>query len=215
MLNRSSHRHRARRRRGRGAGCGGRRRGLCRGLRALLAVSGGGIRRITSADYFQLFQHVVEAGQRQVVVRGEDALAVGVDLFGEVADAGLLFGRGDGKGEGFEAAGFVVARSLPTPSQPPCCQRPDDMHAAGQDAEEIRIVERDGDQHIVWRYRGIEELKRAMLGGFHRWRCSAAGRPALRASPGAARQTSTSCRGSALARLLWSRSGFTRSSTHW
>jgi hypothetical protein len=44
-------------------------------------------------------QHVVEAGQRQLVVRGEDALAVGVDLFGEVADAGLLGGVATGKGK--------------------------------------------------------------------------------------------------------------------
>jgi hypothetical protein len=60
----------------------------------------------------QFFEHVVHAGQRQRGVGFLLALAVGVELFGEVADAGgLLFGGG-GEGEGLEAAGFVVARAV-------------------------------------------------------------------------------------------------------
>jgi hypothetical protein len=114
-------------------------------------------------------------------VRGEDALSVGVDLFGEVADAGLLFGRGGGKGEGFEAAGFVVTGHF-QPSMPPCASRPDDMHSAGEDTEEIRIVERDANQLVVRRYRGVEELKGAMLGGFHGGDVARQAGQALRAS---------------------------------
>jgi hypothetical protein len=47
----------------------------------------------------QFGQHVVHAGQRQVRVGGLLALAVGVELFGEGGDAGLLFGAGGGEGE--------------------------------------------------------------------------------------------------------------------
>ena len=47
----------------------------------------------------QFFQHVVHAGQRQLGMGGLLALAVGVELFGEGGDAGLLFGAGGGEGE--------------------------------------------------------------------------------------------------------------------
>jgi hypothetical protein len=52
-----------------------------------------------SASPRQLFEHVVHAGQRQRRMRGLLALAVRVELFGEVADAGGLFGGGGGEGE--------------------------------------------------------------------------------------------------------------------
>ncbi len=46
---------------------------------------------------FQLFEHVVHTGQREVGVLRLLALAVRVELFGEIANAGLLFSRSDGK----------------------------------------------------------------------------------------------------------------------
>ena len=58
----------------------------------------------------QFFEHVVHAGQRQPRMRRLLALAVRVELLGELADAGLLRGGGVGEGEGLEAARLVVAR---------------------------------------------------------------------------------------------------------
>ncbi len=92
---------------------------------------------------------------------------MGVDLFGEVADAGLLFGRGDGEGEGFEAAGFVVARIVTDTEPATSRQCPDHMDATRKHTETIGIVERDCDQLVVWRNRGIEKLEDAVLGGFY------------------------------------------------
>ena len=57
----------------------------------------------------QLFQHVVYAGQGQLGVLGLLAFAVGVEAFGQVADLCLLLWRGFWEGEGFKAAGVVVA----------------------------------------------------------------------------------------------------------
>ncbi|MNV14944.1 hypothetical protein D3C71_1056430 [compost metagenome] len=68
------------------------------------------------AAFAQGGQHVVEAGKGEAGVAGfggEHALAVGVDLLGEVGDAVAQGGRQAGvfvgEWEGFEAAGFVVA----------------------------------------------------------------------------------------------------------
>ena len=47
----------------------------------------------------QFGEDVVHAGQRQLGVGGLLALAVGVELFGQGGDAGLLFGAGGGEGE--------------------------------------------------------------------------------------------------------------------
>ena len=97
-----------------------------------------------------LAQHVVHAGQGQRRVLRLLAFAVGVELFGEGADAGLLVGRGVWEGEGLEAAGFVVARTLPS-KRAAGRQRPDGVDGAGQDAQQIGVVESDGNQLIVWR----------------------------------------------------------------
>jgi hypothetical protein len=40
------------------------------------------------------------------------------------------------------------------------------MHAAGQHAEKIGVVEGDGNEHVVRRDAGVEELENAMLGSF-------------------------------------------------
>jgi hypothetical protein len=92
------------------------------------------------------------------------ALAVGVELFGEVADAGLLVGRGVREGEDFESGGFDVNRSIFK-----CAarrQNPRDMDGAGQDAQRISVVEGDANEFVVWRDGGVEELESAVLGGF-------------------------------------------------
>jgi hypothetical protein len=60
----------------------------------------------------QLVQHVVHAGEGDVGVGGLLALAVGVELFGLGANAGLLFIIGDGEREGLEATIFVVTRPV-------------------------------------------------------------------------------------------------------
>ena len=69
-----------------------------------------GVRRAIAAADFN--EDVVQAGQRQFGMVGQHALALRVDLLGEVTDAGLLLGRGVGEGECFKAAGFVVARII-------------------------------------------------------------------------------------------------------
>jgi hypothetical protein len=42
------------------------------------------------------------------------------------------------------------------------------MDSRGKNAEEIGVIEADGDKHVVGPDRGIEELKEAMLGGLDR-----------------------------------------------
>ena len=64
----------------------------------------------------QFFQHVVEAGQGEVRMLGEDALAMGVEVFGDGANALLLQVVGGGEGEGVEALRFRVARVDPQAS---------------------------------------------------------------------------------------------------
>ena len=112
----------------------------------------------------ELGEDVVEAGQGQRRVLCLLALAVGVELFGEVADAGLLVGRGVREGEGFESGGFDVNRSIFK-----CAarrQNPRDVDGAGQDAQRISVVEGDANEFVVWRDGGVEELESAVLGGF-------------------------------------------------
>ena len=54
----------------------------------------------------QFFQHVIHPGQGQFGMSGLLALAVGVELFGQIADGGLLLGRGVGEGEGLRSRRF-------------------------------------------------------------------------------------------------------------
>ena len=60
----------------------------------------------------EFFQHVVHAGHRELGVLRLLALAMGVELFAEFADAGFLGFGGIGEGKCFEAAGFVVTRAI-------------------------------------------------------------------------------------------------------
>ena len=91
-----------------------------------------------------------------------------VDLLGQKPDAFAQLGREArvfvGKGEGFEAAGFVVAR--PVFQRATLRQRPDDVHAAGQHAKVEGVVAGDGDQHVVGQDAGVQKLEGAVLGGF-------------------------------------------------
>ena len=141
------------------------------------------------------------------------ALAVGVELFGEGGDAGLLFGAGGGEGEFIEAAGFVVARIVAYAKRAAGSQRPDDVDLRGEHAEGVGVGQRDADELVVRSDGCVEELEDAVLGRFDGG--DVAVRPAEHGAQFRARfgRTATSFRDS-LRRVCWSRSGLTRSSTH-
>lgn len=63
---------------------------------------------LAAADFVQ---HVVNAAQSQCRVLDLLAFAVGVELFGEVAEAVLLLGRGGREWERFKASRFDVVRT--------------------------------------------------------------------------------------------------------
>ncbi|MBL0354708.1 MAG: hypothetical protein IPP03_19370 [Dechloromonas sp.] len=52
------------------------------------------------------------------------ALAVGVEMFGQGGDAGLLFGAGGGEGEFLEAGGFDVCWIVSDTKSAACRKRP-------------------------------------------------------------------------------------------
>jgi len=60
----------------------------------------------------QLLQHVVHAGQGQFGVLRLLTFAVGVELFSQAADLGLLLGHRVGEWEGLEAKVFRVPGSI-------------------------------------------------------------------------------------------------------
>ena len=95
---------------------------------------------------------------------GENTLAVCINAFRQLADGDFLGIGGSGEGEGFEAAGFVVTRTILQRST--CRQRPDDMHPTGKHPQHPSIVKGDGNQHVVRRNTGLKELKQAVFGGF-------------------------------------------------
>ena len=68
----------------------------------------GGVERPGRHPRPQFFQNVVKAGQRQMRMFGEHALAMRIEVFGDGADALLLQVVGGGEREGVEAAGFGV-----------------------------------------------------------------------------------------------------------
>ena len=99
---------------------------------------------------------------------GEHALSVRVDLFRQLGDA-CMEQRGQagvfaGEGEGFEAAGFVVAG--PVFQRSARRQRPFDVRLAGEHAQGVGILKGDGDQHVVRQDGRVQELEGAVLGGF-------------------------------------------------
>ena len=79
----------------------------------------------------QLLQHVVHAGQRQARVRGLLGLSVGVELFGEAADAvgERVAQAGVVRWErvGVKALALVVARVVANAEPAPRCERPLDV----------------------------------------------------------------------------------------
>ena len=70
----------------------------------------------------QLLHHVVEVGEREGGVGGLLALAVGVELFGQLPDARLLLGRDLGEGERVETTGFIIHRVISNAHAATCCQ---------------------------------------------------------------------------------------------
>jgi hypothetical protein len=99
-------------------------------------------------------------GGRRVVRRGRGC---------GLACSGVAAGKGKVRSSG------ICCSADGLPASAAGCQRPDDMHAAGQHAEEIGVVERDANQHVVRRYAASRNWKRGVW-RFRRWRCSAATR---------------------------------------
>ena len=75
----------------------------------------------------QLFEHVVHAGQRQPGVLRLLALAVRVELLGEVADAGLLLRLGGRKGKVVKARPILIARIIANAHSAASSERPTNM----------------------------------------------------------------------------------------
>jgi type IV pilus biogenesis protein CpaD/CtpE len=96
------------------------------------------------------------------------ALAVGVELFGEIADGLLLLVAGGGEREGFEAAGLDVDRIVADPQPTTCCQRPSDMQSTGENSQDKGIIAGDGNQFVVGEDTLIEKDKRSMFGCLYR-----------------------------------------------
>ena len=93
-----------------------------------------------------------------------------VDLLGQGGDAFAQCGREAGvfvgEGEGVEAAGLVVTGTVFQCSTRG--QSPFDVQLAGEDAQAVGVVQRDGHQHVVRQDGGIQKLEGAVLAGFHR-----------------------------------------------
>ena len=73
-----------------------------------------------------------------------------IQFFGDAADAVRCASVAAGKGNGSKHRGFVRHRGILC--HPPACrrsQRPGDVDAAGEHAQEVGIVQCDVDQHVV------------------------------------------------------------------
>lgn len=81
--------------------------------------------------------------------------------FAERAYALALWFGGIGERKRIEAPCLVIAR--PVLQRATRCQCPPHMHATGKDAQEVSIIERDIDKHVVGQDGGIEEYKETML----------------------------------------------------
>ena len=115
----------------------------------------------------QFLQHVIHAGQREIGVLRLLALAMRVELFGEIADAGFQRRINVGKWKRLEASSLVVARVIANAEPPTRRKRPSHMNFTRQHAKKIRVVDPDRDQHVVRQNRRVEKLKRAVFRGFY------------------------------------------------
>ncbi len=118
----------------------------------------------------QLREHVVEPGERHVLVRRLARLAVRVDLLGERADAlgegGDEAGVVGGEGVGFEAGRVVVDRSIF--ERAARSQSPLDMASARQDTEQQCVVARDHPDLLVGQHVAVDEHEGPVFGGLGR-----------------------------------------------
>ena len=92
---------------------------------------------------------------------------MGVQVLGQLADAGLQGLGGIGEGEGLEAAGFDVDRIVTDAQMTTGRERPEDMDMAGEDAQGPGVVQRDVDEFVVRQDGLIQEHEGAVFGGLH------------------------------------------------
>lgn len=95
---------------------------------------------------------------------GLHALAVRVELFGDLPDARLLCLATQGEREGIEAAGLGINRIIANAEPATSSQRIGHVDAAAQDAEAEGIIQCDRDQHVIGSNAAIKELKEAVFG---------------------------------------------------
>ena len=117
------------------------------------------------AACFQRLQHVIEAGQGQVVMLGQHLLAQRIERLGLGADAVFeRFGDVGWEGEFVEASCVIVDRSFPTPVAPRC-GGPNEMEAAAEDPQIVGAESAMTTQFLIRQYR-IEERENPMLRRF-------------------------------------------------
>ena len=111
----------------------------------------------------ELFQNVVHLRQGEFRMFSLALLAESIELFGDGADFGLEGGGRIREGEGIEAAGLRVARSIFECSAKH--KRPGQMYLRRENSEVESIFAADTHEHIVGPYVAIEKCKPAMLRG--------------------------------------------------
>ena len=107
----------------------------------------------------QLFEHVVHAGEGQLGVLGLLALAVGVELLGEIADAGGLRGGGVGEGEFLKAVRVVIGRVVAYTQPPANPIGKANVQPGRQHAKLKRVIESENKNLRLRQERGPNELE--------------------------------------------------------
>ena len=115
----------------------------------------------------KLFEHVVRAGDGEIRMPGLLALPMGVELFGEGADAALLSLRQDRKRERIEAGDVTPTRTIL--QRGTCHECPREVYARTENAEEEHIVKRDGKKRMIGQCFAREKLEHPMLGCLQSW----------------------------------------------
>ena len=94
----------------------------------------------------------------------KNALAMRVEVFGNLADDILLDIVRVREREGVEATGFGVTRIISDAQPPAGAERPCHVDARRQYAKMKGIVGSDSNKHVVRNYTLLQKLKNSMLG---------------------------------------------------